>query len=184
VTAVGPEGTAGRDDFELFGLPRRFALDAADLDERRRRLLAEVHPDRHAAGGTTTARRATERAMDVNEAWRRLRDPQKRATRLLELNGVAVDGFGRAAMPARFLGEQMGWREALETARTRDGIAEVQRRAAAERAAALRRLEEHLDAGRWNDAADEVRALPFHDRFAAEVDARLAALPPDANVAA
>ena len=179
MTAAGSEGTAGRDDFELFGLPRRFALDAADLDERRRRLLAEVHPDRHAAGGAPTARRATERAMDVNEAWRRLRDPQKRATRLLELNGVAVDGFGRAGMPARFLADQMGWRDTLETTRTRAGIADVQRRAAAERAAALQRLEEHLDASRWNDAADEVRALPFHDRFAAEVTDRLAALPPD-----
>ena len=39
------------DDFELFGLPRRFALDRDGLDERWRALQAEVHPDRHAAQG-------------------------------------------------------------------------------------------------------------------------------------
>lgn len=177
MTAVLPNIPVPRDDFELFGLPRRFALDAADLDERRRRLLAEVHPDRHAASGAVAVRRATERAMDVNEAWRRLRDPQRRAGHLLELNGVAVDGFGRAAMPPRFVADQMEWREALEAARTHAEVEAVQRRADAERSTALARLHVHLDAERWADAADAVRALPFHDRFAGEVAARLAAVP-------
>ena len=38
------------DDFALFDLPRRFALDVADLAARRRTVQAEVHPDRFAAG--------------------------------------------------------------------------------------------------------------------------------------
>ena len=36
------------DDFELFGLPRSYALDRAEIDARRRALQAEVHPDRFA----------------------------------------------------------------------------------------------------------------------------------------
>ena len=172
-----PPPPAPRDDFELFGLPRRFALDAAVLDERRRLLLAEVHPDRHAADGAAAARRATARAMDVNEAWRRLRDPRQRAGQLLALHGVDVDGAARAALPPRFLAAQMEWREALDAASTRDAVEDVSRRAAAERADAEARLADHLDGERWADAADEARALPFHDRFAAEVATRLGELP-------
>ncbi len=175
MTPAAATAAPPRDDFALFGLPRRFAVDPAELDERRRRLLAEVHPDRHAADGAAATRRATERAMDVNEAWRRLRDPLQRATHLLALNGVPVDGFGRTAMPPRFVAEQMEWREALEAASTPDAIAAVRDRAAAERRAALERMEAHLDAGRWEAAADEVRALPFHDRFGGEIATRLAA---------
>src|SRR6266850_1820053 len=35
--------------FELFGLPARFAVDAAALEARYRELQREVHPDRFAA---------------------------------------------------------------------------------------------------------------------------------------
>ena len=45
------------DDFELFGLPRRFAIDRAELDARRRALQAEVHPDRF-VGADAASRRA------------------------------------------------------------------------------------------------------------------------------
>ena len=39
------------DDFELFGLPRRFAQDRAQLDARWKALQGEVHPDRFTAQG-------------------------------------------------------------------------------------------------------------------------------------
>ncbi|MDH4061074.1 MAG: co-chaperone HscB, partial [Aquincola sp.] len=38
-------------DFTLFGLPERFALDRADLDARWRELQSSVHPDRFAGEG-------------------------------------------------------------------------------------------------------------------------------------
>ena len=44
------------DDFELFGLPRRFELDPAALDARWRELQAEVHPDRFVSQGSATQR--------------------------------------------------------------------------------------------------------------------------------
>ena len=36
-------------DFELFGLPPRFALDAGALDVRWKELQRQVHPDKFAA---------------------------------------------------------------------------------------------------------------------------------------
>ena len=44
------------DDFELFGLARRFALDPGALDARWRALQTEVHPDKFAAQGAAAQR--------------------------------------------------------------------------------------------------------------------------------
>ena len=70
------------DDFELFGLPRRFALDRSELDTRWRELQAEVHPDRFAVEGAAAQRVAMQWAVRVNEAYQRLKDPLKRAAYL------------------------------------------------------------------------------------------------------
>src|SRR5690606_18604303 len=75
------------DDFTLFGLPERQALDVAALDEQWRRLQAQVHPDRFAGEGATAQRVAMQWALRVNEAYRRLRDPLRRAAYLCERRG-------------------------------------------------------------------------------------------------
>ncbi len=108
-----------RDDFALFDLPRRFALDADDLAARRRALQAEVHPDRFAAGGAAAQRVAMQWAVRVNEAYERLKDPLKRAAYLCELGGVPIRAEDNTAMPPEFLMQQMDWREGAR--RGRDG---------------------------------------------------------------
>src|SRR5664279_6432387 len=105
------------DDFTLFGLPRRFALDDAELAARRRALQAEVHPDRFAASGPAAQRTAMQWAVRVNEAYGRLKDPLKRAAYLCELRGAPINAENNTAMPASFLMQQMEWREALDEAR-------------------------------------------------------------------
>jgi len=78
------------DDFELLGLPRLYALDPHELDERRRALQAAVHPDRHDAGDSVAQRVAMQWAVRVNEAHARLKDPLQRAAYLCELTGSAI----------------------------------------------------------------------------------------------
>ena len=104
------------DDFTLFGLPLRFALDRADLDQHWRRLQGEVHPDRFASQGTAAQRVAMQWAVRINEAARRLKDPLARAGYLCELRGVPVSAEVNTAMPPQFLMRQMEWREALAEA--------------------------------------------------------------------
>ncbi len=165
------------DDFELFGLPRRFALDAAALDMRRRTLQAEVHPDRFAAQGAAAQRVAMQWAVRVDEAWRRLKAPIARATLLCELSGERIGAEHNNAMPGEFLLQQMAWREALDDAGDSAAVQALVAEVDARRAAALQRLEQLLDAE--DDAAAaarEVRALMFIERFAADLDERLAAL--------
>jgi molecular chaperone HscB len=166
-----------RDDFALFDLPRRFTLDVADLAARRRTLQAEVHPDRFAAGGAAAQRAAMQWAVRVNEAYERLADPLKRAAYLCELGGVPVRAEDNTAMPPEFLSQQMAWREDLEEAASLHAVEAIAADIDSRRRDAYAELAHAIDgAADFRAAAKQVRALMFLERFAADVDERLAAL--------
>ena len=165
------------DDFELFGLPRRFALDRGVLDARWRQLQGEVHPDRFAAEGAAAQRIAMQWAVRVNEAYQRLKDPLKRAAYLCELAGAKIDAENNTAMPASFLMQQMEWREALHDAHTVDEVQALNDTVAKRHGLAIEQLRSTLDdADDPAAAAREVRALMFIERFVADLDVRLEAL--------
>jgi molecular chaperone HscB len=165
------------DDFELFGVPRRFEQDRAVLDARWRALQGEVHPDRFAAEGAAAQRVAMQWAVRVNEAYERLKNPRKRAAYLCELNGVPIDLHNNTAMPTSFLMQQMAWREASEEADTADSIAVLADEVAAQRQEVLDELRVTLDERHdFQAAARQVRALMFIERFAEDLDERVDAL--------
>jgi molecular chaperone HscB len=162
--------------FELFGLPARFAVDAAALEARYRDLQREVHPDRFAAATEIERRASMQRATRVNEAYQTLKSPLRRAVYILRLRGVDPQFETNTAMPPGFLMEQMNWRERIEAGsedtetlvRLRGGLRE-------ESAKIYERLRRQLDEG-GNDAAasEATRMLMFYEKLADEVDDRLA----------
>jgi molecular chaperone HscB len=165
------------DDFELFGLPRRFAQDRAQIDARWKALQSQVHPDRFSTEGSAAQRVAMQWAVRVNEAYQRLKDPLRRAAYLCALRGAPIDAKTDTAMPTDFLLQQMQWREALHDAESASGIEELANEMAEQRAQRLRRLEQLLDEHDDARAASgEVRALMFIERFAEDVDRRLETL--------
>ncbi len=165
------------DDFELFALPRRFGLDRAELDARRRALQGEVHPDRFAAADSAARLAAMQSAVRVNEAYERLKDPLKRAAYLCELAGAPVGAEDNTAMPVDFLDRQMAWREALDDASTETDLQRIEREVQVARKSAYERIERSLDgASDVAEAVRQVRALMFVERFAADLDDRLDAL--------
>ena len=166
------------DDFALFGLPRRQALDRADLDARRRTVQAEVHPDRFVSAGPAQQRLAMQWAVRVNEAYERLKDPLKRAGSLCALAGIPIAAEDNTAMPASFLMEQIAWREALDAAETRDDVVALAARLSSERDAAFAELGRTIDErSDYAAAAQQVRALMFVERLSDEVEQRLDSLP-------
>jgi molecular chaperone HscB len=165
------------DDFELFGLPRRFEQDRHALDQRWRDLQADVHPDRFVTQAAAGQRVAMQWAVRVNEAYQRLKDPLRRAAYLCELHGASIDAENNTAMPAGFLVEQMEWREALDDADTLERVEALSAKVAVHRSQSLARLAQVLDQQRdFGAAAQQVRALMFVERFAHDVDRRLEAL--------
>jgi len=164
-------------DFVLFGLPERFALDRVDLDARWRRLQASVHPDRFAAEGSAAQRVAMQWSVRINQAYRRLREPLTRAAYLCELRGAPVAAHSNTAMPGDFLMQQMAWREALEQAEGDAALAALDVQVRAAEGDLLAQLAAALDEQPSPAlAAEHVRALMFMHRFRADLGERIDAL--------
>ena len=164
-------------DFELFAVPPRFAQDAAQLDARWKELQRQVHPDKFAAQGAAAQRVAMQWSARINEAYRRLKDPLKRAAYLCELNGAPIDAESNTAMPAEFLMQQMELREAVDDAGDAAAMDEIGRQSATLKREMLLKLEQQMDAQHdWPAAAQTVRALMFLDRLAGDIDRKRATL--------
>ena len=160
-------------DFELFAVPPTFAQDRAQLDARWKQLQREVHPDRFASQGSAAQRLAMQWSVRINEAYQRLKDPQRRAAYLCELHGAPIRAEDNTAMPPAFLMQQMEWREALDDAATASAIDALQAEVDAARARALSALDWLIDEkGDYPQAAQQVRALMFVARFAQDIDRR------------
>jgi molecular chaperone HscB len=159
------------DDFELFGLPRRYAQDRAAIDARWKDLQREAHPDKFAAQGAAAQRVAMQWSVRINEAYQRLKDPLRRAAYLCELHGVPVNAENNTAMPAEFLMQQMEWREALEEAQDVEALDALGAAVGRSRQALLQRCEQLIDGVRdYAAAVAQVRALMFIERFAQDID--------------
>lgn len=97
--------------FERLGLPRRFALDAAELERNYLAKSREVHPD-HAGND----RASLEASAALNEAYTILRDPFRRADYLLTLEGGPTAAEQKQAAP-EFLEEMLDLRMRIEEAK-------------------------------------------------------------------
>ena len=158
--------------FELFGLPARFDVDSTALDPAYRDVQGRVHPDRFVNATDAEKRVAMQWATRANEAYQTLKNPQKRAQYLCELNGVDLQTESNTAMPMAFLMQQMEWREALGDARAAKDASvldELDAQVRGERKTMLAQVGKQLDAGDFDAAAQGVRALMFLDKFGDEV---------------
>lgn len=158
--------------FELFQLPARFEVDMAALDAAYREVQGRVHPDRFINAGEAEKRVAMQWATRANDAYKTLKNPQKRAQYLCELHGVDLQTESNTAMPMAFLMQQMEWREALgdaRAARDADALDALDKDVRMERTALLAQVGKQLDAGDYEAAAQGVRSLMFLDKFGDEV---------------
>ncbi|MEO7036624.1 MAG: Fe-S protein assembly co-chaperone HscB [Polyangiaceae bacterium] len=112
------------DPFEALGMEPVFSLDIGLLEQRHRDLSRTLHPDRHAAAGAAERRMALGRAIEVNEAFRTLKDPVRRAEALLARRGVPSGEGKEPPAPAALLMAVMERREALAEIRSsQDAVA-------------------------------------------------------------
>ena len=112
------------DPFNTLGLERRFGIDLKDAERKHLELSKALHPDRYANATAAERRLALSKAVEVNEAWRAVRDPIKRAEAILNLEGLGSEiGETREPKPSgAFLMEVLEAREALDEAKaSKDG---------------------------------------------------------------
>jgi molecular chaperone HscB len=166
-------------DFELLGLPKQFRLDVNDLQARWKDLQWQNHPDKFAAQGAAAQRVATQWSVRINEAYQRLKNPQKRAAYLCELAGEKINAETNTAMPADFLMLQMQWREELDEATSVEAFEAISANAQASAQTALQKCEQLIDQHKnFKAAVAQVRALMFIERFQADVHQRMDAVLP------
>jgi len=167
-----PYLTLMQNHFELFQLPARFDVNLDALDAAYREVQGRVHPDRFVNATDAEKRVAMQWATRANEAYQTLKNPQKRAQYLIELNGVDLQTESNTAMPMAFLMQQMEWREALGDARAAKDVSaldELDAQVRGERKSMLAQVGAQIDGGEFQKAAEGVRALMFLDKFGDEV---------------
>jgi len=161
-------------DFELFNLPVGFKLNRQLLDERWKNLQRSIHPDNFSTHEAASQRVAMQYSVRVNEAYQRLKFPLKRAAYLCELNGVRIQAEENTHMPAEFLIQQIQWREQLEETASLSEVGFLHEKLLAAKEAAFLRCEAFIDTDKdCLNAAVEVRALMFMERFEIDIDKRL-----------
>lgn len=164
------------DPFEALGIEPAFGLDLAALELRHRDLSRTLHPDRHAASGAAERRMALGHAIEVNEAFRVLKDPVRRAEALLARLGVqSGEGKEPPASPALLM-EVMERREALAEVRQSKNEAALGKLVSEVQAEAGRRqavLEREFGAASPNPAEilKRIGELRYYRRFLDEAAA-------------
>lgn len=179
---------ADADHYQVFGIPRRLALDPEDLSRRYYELSRLLHPDGHSAGAPEDLEAAMRNTAALTRAYRALRDPVARGLYWLELHGEKLGSDNR--VPAALAAQVFEVQEKLEDLR-RAGGAERQALAAevtAERDGLTarsemlaRRLAENFD--KWDARQAEPAALLAELRAILSERAYLATLIRDVGAA-
>lgn len=155
--------------YEALGLEPKLALDAEDLKRRFYDRSRQWHPDKFSRAPAEDRQRALDMTATLNDAFRTLRDPVKRAEYFLKQNGMEPSNNA----PPELLEEVFELNMALEEIRGGDDSARTQLEAARERFVAMRAridagladLFAHYDSGAGREALEEMRGALDRRRY-------------------
>ena len=105
------------DYFAFFVLPQKLQIDESALEQRFHQLSWKLHPDNFVKASEYERNLALERASELNDAFRTLRDPISRVEYLLLRAGVRKEGTTRQQAPPELLEEVFELNESLDELR-------------------------------------------------------------------
>ena len=114
------------DYYELLGIPRSLNVSLDALQQRYYELSRQLHPDRFMQAPEAERQRALDRSSALNDAYRTLKDPIKRAQYLLRLEGFDIGEQRSQDVPPKLLEEVFELNMALEEMRGGDASARPQ----------------------------------------------------------
>ncbi|HEY6909904.1 MAG TPA: Fe-S protein assembly co-chaperone HscB [Myxococcales bacterium] len=164
-----PAAGAQADKFAILGLSPSF--DEPDgLDDRFRVFSRKLHPDRFARATPQERRFSLEQTTLLNDAYKTLKDPVRRAEHVLALRGVRGD----PVMSPEFLEETMEDRERLVEAKASgeplDALAQGVRE---KRDRTLRQVRDLVQqGGDLGQAAELLARMRYYARYLDEVEGR------------
>jgi molecular chaperone HscB len=119
------------DPFATLGIARRYDVDLEALEKTHRELSRALHPDKYVGAGASERRESLSKAVLVNESWRVVRDPVRRAEALFSLSGIAVGETNEPKPEVGLLMDMMEQREALAEAKAKKDLDAVKQMARA-----------------------------------------------------
>ena len=158
------------DAFAVFGLPRTLDLDPKELEQRYLKLSRDCHPDLNRSKDSADCVAVLQRSAEINDAWKVLRDPWRRARALLEAEQQGVLEANKKLDPM-FLAEAL---ELAEEVAFADGDQKQQltdklRAALDDDYEALRR---DVAAGDYAAAATRVHQAHYHQKALQDLGAK------------
>ena len=130
--------TLPKNYFDFFELDRKLQLDGEQLQRRFYELSRRWHPDRFSRKGTSEQALALEATSVLNDGYRTLRDPVKRAEYLLAEEGFPIGEQRSKDVPAELLEEVFELNMALEELKSGDDSARPQLESAKQNFLSLR----------------------------------------------
>jgi molecular chaperone HscB len=168
---VQPPAPAGAslDKFALLGLEPSFD-EPPGLDEKFRALSRKLHPDRFARATPRERRYSLEQTTLLNDAYKTVKDPVRRAEHLLALRGIKVE----PKMSPEFLEQTLEDRERLLEAKMSgaplDPLAKGVREQRDRTLGQVRELVEN--GGDLAQAAELLARMRYYARYLDEVEGR------------
>ena len=160
--------------FTFFGYPERLSLDTAELQKRFYDLSRQLHPDRFTSKSAREREYSLEATAILNDGYRTLRDPVKRAEYVLKNRGMAIAEQRSKNVPPELLEEVFELNMALEEMRGGDESARPQLEGARQHfRGMLADIDGELEHQfRAFDEADEAGRGPVLQRLRATLDRR------------
>lgn len=160
--------TLPKNFYEFFGIERKLTLDNAALQQRFYELSRSWHPDRFSRKSAAEQAQALEATAILNDGYRTLRDPVKRAEYLLTGEGFPIGEQRSKDVPPELLEEVFELNMALEELRSGDDSARPQLESARSNFLALRagvdgELENLFSKYDASEAQSETARQALHD---------------------
>jgi molecular chaperone HscB len=115
-----------RDYYEFFGLDRKLVIDAAELQKRFYELSRQWHPDRFSRKSASEQEMSLDATSILNDGYRTLKDPVKRAEYLLTQDGFPIGEQRSKDVPPELLEEVFELNMMLEELKSGDESARPQ----------------------------------------------------------
>lgn len=100
--------------YEVLGMPRQLSIQSSELEQRFHQQTRLWHPDRFARKSVAEQQHALDMSSTLNDAYRTLRDPVKRAEYVLKQEGFDIGEQRSKDVPPELLEEVFELNMALD----------------------------------------------------------------------
>lgn len=144
-------------------------LDSDELERRYLTLSRECHPDHHGTDTPDQQIAVLERSARINDAYRDLRDPWRRAAKILELRAPGVLGRTKQLCPV-FLAEAMELSEEVANV-SEESLGDLRTQIDAALSRDLDAIANKIEQEDWDEAATVLHQSSYHRKAMADLGA-------------